>query len=72
MRHRGSTTQSVAGKVGATAKWTVSDPDKGGGPKAVGYTPRFEGHFPVKRQHQDGQVRHALWWFIGRPIMGVL
>jgi hypothetical protein len=60
MRHRGSTAQSMAGKVGAMAKRTVSDPDNGGGPKAVRYKPRLEGCFPCGRQHQDGQVRHAL------------
>jgi hypothetical protein len=60
MRHRGSNTHSLAGKVGAMAKWTVSDPDNGGGPKAVRYKPRLEGHFPVERHHQDGQLRLTL------------
>jgi hypothetical protein len=58
MRHRGSNTQSMSGKVGAMAKWTVSDPDNGGGPKVVRYRPRLEGHFPVCGEHQDGQVEH--------------
>jgi hypothetical protein len=50
----------MAGKVGAMAKWTVSDPDNGGGPKVVRYAPRLEGHFPVERHHQDGQLKLAL------------
>ena len=60
MRHHGSTTQSLSGKVGSMAKWTVSDPDNGGGAKVVRYAPRLEGLFPVERHYQDGQLRLAL------------
>jgi hypothetical protein len=42
-------------KVGAMAKWTVSDPDNVGGPKAVRYRPRSEDPFPRGRLHQTGR-----------------